>query len=275
MNLPVIDKTKVVNFTKIRDQFHRAYDHWQTVLNPRPLFPVVSQPKTNTKLSKESDRSSGYSIHSVFLAPADSSGYEMCLWRSQDCTDICLNCSGKGALSSVQQARIRKTQRLVESPADFMHSLLSEMQKAEDKCAVTPVMRLNGTSDLDWRYMASFLFSHFSRWKFYDYTKSFRRAYEQDPNTWDITLSYSGHNWADCERCLTESRARVAVVFDTSGGKPLPTKWRGFDVIKGDADDLRFLDRRDCIVGLSYKVVTLNGKRMSASSWNSPFIVSE
>jgi len=273
MNLPVIDKANIVNFKKLAEQFTKTYEQWCVTPNPRALFPVLTQPKSNAKLAKESERTDRFSIYSLFLAPADSSGHEMCLWRSQDCTDICLNCSGKGALSSVQSARIRKTQRLVETPHDFFWSLLCEMDKADKRDGWgIPVMRLNGTSDLPWDFIAPQLFTHFRHWRFYDYTKSYQRAMAQD-SAWDITLSYSGHNWDECARVLKMGAARVAVVFDVPRGKPLPATYKGFHVIDGDKDDLRFLDPRGVIVGLRYKVVTLNGKRMSASSWGSPFIV--
>jgi hypothetical protein len=275
MNLQVIDAANVPDFARLKQQFHDTFGQWDYTPNPRPLFPVLSQPKANAKLAKESDRTSNYDIYSLFLAPAESSGYEMCLWRSQDCTDICLNCSGKGALSSVQAARVKKTRRLIETPHDFFWSLLCEMAKAEIKSfnnGKIPVMRLNGTSDLPWDYIAPDLFRHFSAWKFYDYTKSYARAWSQESN-WDITLSYSGHNWANCKSVLDNRRARVAVVFDVPRGKPLPDTWRGYTVIDGDKDDLRFLDPRGFIIGLRYKVVTINGRRMSASSWGSPFIV--
>lgn len=274
MNLPVIDKEKTINFSRLRDQFEITYDKWLDTPNARALFPVLTQPKANAKLAKQSDRTTSYKIYSLFLAPADSSGYEMCLWRSQDCTDICLNCSGKGALSSVQAARIRKTKRLVETPHDFFWSLLCEMHKASKDKSTAPVMRLNGTSDLPWDYIAPELFSFFevAGWKFYDYTKSITRAYHQSP-AWDQTLSYSGHNWDECSKLLADNRGRVAVVFDIPKGQPLPTHWRGYGVIDGDADDLRFLDPTGVIVGLRYKVVTRKGKRMSALDWNSSFIV--
>lgn len=273
MNLPLIDKNKLVDFTKLRDEFTRTFERWSHTPTPKAVFPVLSQPNANTKLAKESDRTADYSIYSVFLAPADSSGHEMCLWRSNDCTDLCLNCSGKGAMQSVQAARIRKTQRLVEDPHGFFWSLLSEMQKVCHKEA-NPVMRLNGTSDLPWDFIAPNLFSHFKlfNWKFYDYTKSVHRAFKQD-NAWDQTLSYSGNNWAECAKGLADKYCRVAVVFDTKRGQQLPLHYRGYTVIDGDKDDLRFLDPKGVIVGLRYKVVTINGKRRSASDWNSPFVV--
>lgn len=279
MNLPVVDPANIVNFTKLRDQFAKTYEQWCATPNPRALFPVLTQPKANAKLAKTSDRTDRFSIYSLFLAPADSSGHEMCLWRSNDCTDICLNCSGKGALNSVQAARIRKTQRLVETPHDFFWSLLCEMKKAVTTSyfhGKIPVFRLNGTSDLPWDFIAPQLFSEFSVARFYDYTKSNTRVKwcGTVPSPWDNTFSFSGHNWNECERLLRLNIARVAMVFDVPRGKPLPETYKGFKVIDGDKDDLRFLDPTGVIVGLRYKVVTRNGKRMKAADWGSPFIVS-
>jgi len=273
MSLQVIDKANTINFKKLADQFAKTYEQWCVTPNPRALFPVLTQPKSNAKLAKESERTNRFSIYSLFLAPADSSGYEMCLWRSNDCTDICLNCSGKGALSSVQAARVRKTQRLVETPHDFFWSLLCEMDKADKRDGWgIPVMRLNGTSDLPWDFIAPQLFTHFRGWRFYDYTKSYQRAMTQD-SAWDITLSFSGHNWDECSRLLKVGATRVAMVFDVPKGKPLPSDYKGYRVIDGDTDDLRFLDPKGVIVGLRYKVVTVRGRRMKAADWGSPFIV--
>lgn len=272
MNLPVIDKSEVVKTISLRSGFLMALeDHYEAIRSGipiRPTYAVLSQPGSNAKLSKTNDRTDGYSIYSLFLAPANVSGYEMCLWRTEDCTRLCLNCAGKGSLSSVQQARIRKTQRMVQYPVGFFNNLMAEMMKATKKhhgSPVTPVMRLNGTSDLPWDQICPELFTYFGSlgWRFYDYTKSFQRARYQP---WDNTFSYSGHNWKDCETLLQTGKARVAMVFDTKRGKQLPTSYRGYEVIDGDKDDLRFLDPTGVIVGLRYK-------RVPNGSVDSPFIV--
>jgi hypothetical protein len=279
MNLPVIDKDKAVKVAFLRSAFLMAWQGvYENMYEGMPLkttYFVLTQPKANAKLSKESERTDGYAIYSLFLAPANLSGFEMCLWRTEDCTKMCLNCAGKGSLTSVQQARIRKTERLMQYPVGFFNNLILEMLKASNKhygSPITPVMRLNGTSDLPWDQICPELFDHFGSvgWRFYDYTKSFQRARMQP---WDNTFSFSGHNWKDCETLLQSGKARVAVVFDTKRGQPLPSSYRGYEVIDGDKDDLRFLDPKGVIVGLRYKVVTYNGKRMNASDWQSPFIV--
>lgn len=272
MNLPLIDKSETVKIGYLRSNFLKAWeDHYEAVRSGIPIKPtyaVLSQPGSNAKLSKTNDRTDGYAIYSLFLAPANVSGYEMCLWRTEDCTKLCLNCAGKGSLSSVQQARIRKTQRMVQYPVGFFNNLIAEMVRATKKhngTPITPVMRLNGTSDLPWDQICPELFLFFGErgWRFYDYTKSFQRARWQP---WDNTFSYSGHNWKDCETLLQAGKARIAMVFDTKRGKPLPTSYRGYEVIDGDKDDLRFLDPTGVIVGLRYK-------RVPGGSTDSPFVV--
>jgi hypothetical protein len=44
------------------------------------------------------------------------------------------------------------------------------------------------------------------------------------------------------------------MVFDE-----LPTEYKGFKVINGDENDLRFLDEKNVIVGLKYKKLTKKG----------------
>lgn len=46
---------------------------------------------------------------------------------------------------------------------------------------------------------------------------------------------------------------RVAVVFDTKKGQPLPKLWEGIPVIDGNLYDTRFLDPKDVVVGLRAK----------------------
>jgi hypothetical protein len=79
----------------------------------------------------------------------------------------------------------------------------------------------------------------------------------------------------DCVNLLKEGKGRVAMVFD---GKTLPTKWSGYDVIDGDAYDMRYLDEQNVIVGLKFKKVrnkidTANNKFIIPM--NSPFSVYE
>jgi hypothetical protein len=48
---------------------------------------------------------------------------------------------------------------------------------------------------------------------------------------------------------VLEGGGNVAAVFSCQ----LPDSWHGYTVINGDLSDLRFLDRRGCVVGLKAK----------------------
>ena len=64
-----------------------------------------------------------------------------------------------------------------------------------------------------------------------------------------LTFSRSERNETDCLRVLNAG-GNVAVVFRRP---PFPRLFWGYPVIDGDANDLRFLDRSPCIVGLKAK----------------------
>lgn len=121
---------------------------------------------------------------------------------------------------------------------------------------LTPVVRLNGTSDLPWHRMPfrvenrtyACVMDAFPSVRFYDYTKDPRRMRETLPRNYDLTFSRSESNDSDVARVLADGK-RVAVVF--RGG--LPRAWRGFPVVVGDETDLRFLDAGGVFVGLTAK----------------------
>ena len=69
------------------------------------------------------------------------------------------------------------------------------------------------------------------------------------PKNYNLTFSRSETNENDCISILKRG-GNVAVVFR---GKALPTHWQGFPVINGDENDLRFLDPKGVVVGLSAK----------------------
>jgi hypothetical protein len=85
----------------------------------------------------------------------------------------------------------------------------------------------------------------FKNVQFYDYTKIPGR--EKLPKNYHLTFSRSEVNENDCLNELQKGR-NVAVVFDV-----LPTTWNGYPVICGDNDDLRFLDPKNVVVGLTAK----------------------
>ena len=69
------------------------------------------------------------------------------------------------------------------------------------------------------------------------------------PSNYSLTFSRSETNETQCLEVLKRG-GNVAVVFRS---KALPTHWNGFKVINGDENDLRFLDPKGVVVGLTAK----------------------
>jgi hypothetical protein len=196
----------------------------------------------------------GYLTGILYLAPAKLSGYEVCVSRSAGCTNACLGRAGRGAFESVQNARIAKTQRLFNDRAGFLTDLRRDIVALVAKAKrenLIPCVRLNGTSDLGWEGLARDIMREFADVQFYDYTKVLSRMLRycdgRLPSNYHLTFSRSESNWSDCLTVLNAG-GNVAAVFEV-----LPESFAGFRVVPGDESDLRFLDDRGVIVGLSAK----------------------
>lgn len=214
----------------------------------------------NSKLDKRTQRSQGYRIKGLSLAPGNLSGHEMCPMRTADCTKACIGTtSGHNRYPQQKMAKINKTKFLVDDPICFFAMLrkeLSNLVKYCDKHHLVPAVRLNTYSDVCWEMFARELFEEYSEIQFYDYTKISHRgplaaAYQPEsrtgsvwPENYSLTLSYTGYNWFECVRWL-EGGLNVAVVMKDIWDQPLPETWRGYEVVSGDEDDCRWLDYGD------------------------------
>lgn len=194
----------------------------------------------------------GYMTFIMHLAPADSSGREVCPKRSAGCTAACLNQAGRGQMRKVQAGRMRKTEWYHRDRAGFMLQLVSDIEsgiRRAERHGATPCFRLNGTSDIPWervRIKGQNVFEMFPTVQFYDYTKILGRKVAAYPN-YHLTFSRSESNDRDVARAIAAGM-NVAVVFDE-----VPQEYLGLPVIFGDDDDLRFLDPKNVIVGLRAK----------------------
>lgn len=205
------------------------------------LLGVGNDPKTSVDLKH------GYMVGILYLAPADLSGREVCTSRSPGCTEACYNSAGRGAMQSVQDARIRKTNMFHEEKDQFLELLEHDIQllckKAGDG-GYKPAVRLNGTSDIPWEAHAKHLMEKYPHVDFYDYTKIVVRAKRwaegKLPSNYHLTFSRSEENWSQCLELL-KMGVNVAAVFQGS----IPTVYQGFECVVGDGSDLRFLDKPD------------------------------
>ena len=201
----------------------------------------------------------GWKTYGIHLSPNIVSGYNVCFDATTGCIDACLDTSGRGAMPSVQTARINKTKRFFEDRKGFLTDLWKEVKsavKSATKKELKFCMRPNLTSDLPWesiRHNGQSLMDAFNPCRFYDYTKSLKRFTRflagELPENYHLTYSRSEETTDALVIALCKSGGNVAVVFR----ERLPETWLGFEVLNGDENDLRFKDKKGCIVGLVEK----------------------
>jgi hypothetical protein len=204
----------------------------------------------------------GFLTGILYLAPANTTKWNTCsMAKTAKCDVACLYSAGRGAFSSVQLARINKTTWFFTERNTFMQQLvvdISKLIKKAKKQGLQPLVRLNGTSDIQWESVAFTdtdgaeyvnIFAAFPDVTFYDYTKIANR--KDLPANYDLTFSYSGVEGFQpyVENALLNNM-RMAVVFRKE--KDIPTTFMGIPVVSGDNSDVRHLDDK-VIVGLYAK----------------------
>jgi hypothetical protein len=202
-----------------------------------------------------------------YMAPASTAGVgNLCPNATEGCKALCLGMySGQASMvadlengdNSVRRARRAKAQAFMADRQRYLLALERQIRKLVKRAAgsgLTPVVRLNGSTDIAFermRYGADrlTLLERFPNVQFVDYTKNAARL-ARAPANLSLTFSRSESNDAACVDALSAGH-NVAIVF----GEGLPATWRGFAVIDGDKHDLRHLDPRGVVVGLSPKGV--------------------
>jgi hypothetical protein len=196
----------------------------------------------------------GYLTGILYLSAADSSGLmNVCAYATPECKFTCLgHTSGRLVMPNAQKAQLRRTTLLHTDRAAFLaqidKDINSVITRAQNKDMI-PCIRLNGCSDLPW--LAVYFAKKYPGLQFYDYTKIPHPEQRTLPN-YHITFSRGETNMIQCMEAL-KNNINVAVVFSTKRGQDLPKEWNGFEVIDGDENDLRFLDKKGVVVGLRAK----------------------
>jgi len=220
------------------------------------MFKLLST--ANPKIQKGTKL--GYLSFILHLAPSTLSGRNTCPKATPGCASACLNTAGRGGMfrrgentNTIQKARIRKTVEFFFNREEFMTNLVADIRrgiKFAAKQGLTPVFRLNGTSDLSWeKYEAEAgknIFELFPTVQFYDYTKVLGRKVGQYKN-YHLTFSKADGNDEYVAQAIAQGY-NIAAVFDR-----LPDEHMGLPVINADEHDLRFLDPKGSIAGLKAK----------------------
>lgn len=202
----------------------------------------------------------------AYLAPASSSGRNVCPASTAACRATCLG-EHAGRMrfdAGVKRAQLWKTAlRYGDSWAfeELVRLDVEALRKQAARKGMRAAVRLDGTSDLGDAERFAKLFPDVV---FYDYTKSSARAWRamharangETPNRF-VTLSYAGPvNRAACIEYL-RAGGTVAVPMAHRKGETFPTTWEGFPTVNGDAHDYRAGDPAGHVVALSWK----GGKR--------------
>ena len=230
----------------------------------------------------------------VYLAPANMAGrtnkgtrINVCP-MSQHCKDLCLNSAGHNKAdilsngkenikqSLINISRIKKTKLFYNDRDTYMDILIHEINRDRtyaERHGMEFSVRLNGTSDLSPEIMkkdGKNILEIFPDVQFYDYTKVYNRTKIMKfyPN-YDITFSYDGYNWDQCEQFLNDG-GKVAVVFDS---ETMPKTYKGYKVIDANGYDMRYLDPKGCIMGLEFHPIAKDGKVIYAKDIDDPFVV--
>lgn len=186
----------------------------------------------------------------LYLTPGQVMGRNMCPKASEGCLQACLNTAGRGAFGNVQQARLKRTEFLLNDRKSFLKQCADEINKQAKKTEELAV-RMNGTSDLKLVEMLVSDNAIADNVVFYDYTKIHQKAGRRilsSGHLYVVTFSRSEINESEAIAVLHRG-GHVAVVFNE-----LPTEWNGFPVVDGDLSDDQMLDHVNAVVlGLKAK----------------------
>lgn len=200
----------------------------------------------------------GYLTGILYLVSADLSGENICpLAKIAACDLPCLVSAGRGRMSNVFFARLRKTLFFLQytnEACDMIKQDIRRIEKKAKKMQYNIAIRLNGTSDI--RFERYDIIQAFPHIQFYDYTKIANRR--NLPENYDLTFSYSGvTDFLPHVQKALESGLRVAAVFRNR--ETVETmlqngvKFLGLDIVDGDETDLRFLEPKNVISALYAK----------------------
>lgn len=235
----------------------------QSIANARKIAKAEGVNKllsvdTDPKTAKSNKAGKGYYTAILYLAPHAIGGFNVCS-SAGDCVKACLHTAGNPVYQPAKdKARLARKLLFFKHREVFFTLLFAEITAFIAKCdklGLKPCIRLNGTSDIVWERVATWVFHTFPNVVFYDYTKHTKRVRSNWVMPENYTLTFSRDSERNENECIEALNAgeNVSVVFDTKRGKPLPNYWKGFPVVDGDTTDLRFLDPKGVVVGLRAK----------------------
>jgi hypothetical protein len=267
-----------------------AYDYRQREMNRLRKLTWQGYKKTMSEIglsymgglniSSKLAKNAKYDIltYCVYLAAADNAfGLEVCNKQtSKSCRNLCLVSSGHAKIDylagnhSVQDARNKRTMLYFANRELFCkimeHEIDVARRKADRKGYIFSI-RFNCTSDIPLTSLNKFeggmnFLEKYSDVIKYDYTKRpMNLKLARDFKNYHVVFSYTKQNEEMAKEWLRMGGS-IAVVFGVTREEDMPKTFLGYPVINGDKYDARFLDPKNCVVGLKYKVGKQDFKRV-------------
>jgi hypothetical protein len=200
----------------------------------------------------------GFRTAILYLAPYTLSGINICAMAGiANCHKPCLNVAGRGAMTIVQIARLRKTlflQQYEDRAIAMIKHELKLLEARSQREGWTLLVRLNGTSDIRWEKYG--IMQAYPNVQFYDYTKLANR--KGVPANYDLTFSYSGvAAFLPYVNVAKANGMRIAVVYRNRAMVEAALEngesFIGLPLVDGDDTDIRHLDPLNTVVALYAK----------------------
>lgn len=174
----------------------------------------------------------------LYLSASKNAGFDICNFASEFCRKVCLVESGRASMEkingAIHTARLVKTWIVKFAPKVAEKLILWEIDKAQkrkDKSGREFVVRLNGTSDLDF----SSVISKRPHVQFYDYSKKPSVSKFENHH---ITFSFSGDNMPQVFKMLSKGLNVAVPIMAKDFQEALKLE----NCYNGDETDLRSFD---------------------------------
>jgi len=190
------------------------------------------------------------------------------------CHVDCLVSSGMMGMKTQQLAMISRTLYYLNFREDFLAMLRVEITKGFNKYGDNFAVRLNGTSDINWKDIVN----EFPHITFYDYSKLRNMVVKNTNKNHHYTFSgsmYSQYSRKEL-RLAIDAGLNVAIAFNTKESKKdtlkIPDKLFNKPLVSFDDTDVRFKDKAGSIGYLKRKGSNINQRLQDNKEINNFFV---
>ena len=192
-----------------------------------------------------------------------------------DCHVECLVSSGMLGMRTQQLAMISRTLYYIHFRKEFLDQLRLEINKGYKKHGANFAVRLNGTSDINWKD----IIGEFPNVQFYDYSK-LRGMVKKNPNK-NHHYTFSGSMYSDYSRKelkqAIDEGLNIAIAFNTKESKQdtlrIPKKiFNNKPLISFDDTDVRFKDKQGSVGYLRRKGSNIKQRLNDNKQFNNFFV---